>query len=380
MARQATTLFLEEWLRISSGSSSNTSADQSSSSSARAIIQAWAELRDCHQHQSFEPHHFQSLKILLDARTSLHVAEPQAKLLVSILSSTNLVIPLEAYPLLLRLLYIWNSSRKWTTYGSRMKCRPPAFCFTCGLFRLALNVCPDLVFLITIAIRYMGHPNGKVARASHSNSMFAAFISSGKDSNENERSLLKEQLVFYYMQRSLAGFPGITPFEGMASGVAALVRNLPAGSPATFYCIHSLVEKASKLCADIATQKGGLMTTSLDGKAVESKNCSCVGFLCSSLPDDMLVEILYRITDRKHLIRLKSVCKYWNNLITDVCVPKISDSSPFRGFIYHALRVSSRETYIDYIPCAMTPANAPEPHEFVKSSLEFKTHAKDLNL
>jgi hypothetical protein len=55
---------------------------------------------------------------------------------------------------------------------------------------------------MTIAIRYMGHPNGKVARASHS--MFAAFISSGKDSNENERSLLKEQLVFYYMQRSLA--------------------------------------------------------------------------------------------------------------------------------------------------------------------------------
>ena len=41
----------------------------------------------------------------------------------------------------------------------------------------------------------------------------------------------------------------------MASGVAALVRNLPAGSPATFYCIHSLVEKASKLCTDIATQK-----------------------------------------------------------------------------------------------------------------------------
>lgn len=49
-------------------------------------------------------------------------------------------------------------------------------------------------------IRYMGHPNGKVARASHS--MFVAFMSSGKDS-EDERVLLKEQLVFYYMQRSL---------------------------------------------------------------------------------------------------------------------------------------------------------------------------------
>lgn len=57
-------------------------------------------------------------------------------------------------------------------------------------------------FLITNATRYMGHPSGKVARASHS--MFAAFMSSGKDSHENERALLKEQLAFYYMQRSLA--------------------------------------------------------------------------------------------------------------------------------------------------------------------------------
>lgn len=48
----------------------------------------------------------------------------------------------------------------------------------------------------------MGHPNGKVARASHS--MFAAFISSGKDSDLGERVSLKEQLVFYYMQRSLS--------------------------------------------------------------------------------------------------------------------------------------------------------------------------------
>ena len=53
-------------------------------------------------------------------------------------------------------------------------------------------------------IRYMGHPNKKVARASHS--MFVGFISSGKDSNQDERVSLKEQLVFYYMERSLAVF------------------------------------------------------------------------------------------------------------------------------------------------------------------------------
>lgn len=52
----------------------------------------------------------------------------------------------------------------------------------------------------------------------------------------------------------MQGYPGITPFDGMASGVAALVRNLPAGSPATFYCIHNLVEKVNILCSDVSTQ------------------------------------------------------------------------------------------------------------------------------
>lgn len=48
----------------------------------------------------------------------------------------------------------------------------------------------------------MGHPNGKVARYTHS--VFVAFMSSGKDLNEDsERVSLKEQLVFYYLQRSL---------------------------------------------------------------------------------------------------------------------------------------------------------------------------------
>jgi hypothetical protein len=73
------------------------------------------------------------------------------------------------------------------------------------------------------------------------------------------------------------------------------------------------------------------MAASLDGKASKSKNCSCASFLCSSLPDDVLVEILCRVTDRKHLIRLKSVCKSWNNLIIDACVRKISASSPLHG-------------------------------------------------
>lgn len=114
-----------------------------------------------------------------------------------------------------------------------------AECIPASVFRKTVS---PILFL------YMGHPNGKVTRASHST--FVAFISSGKD-DDDERVSLKEQLAYYYMQRSLEGFPGVTPFEGMASGVAALVRNLPAGSPCIFYCVNCLVEKASSLCSEV---------------------------------------------------------------------------------------------------------------------------------
>lgn len=47
----------------------------------------------------------------------------------------------------------------------------------------------------------MEHPNGKVAQASHS--VLVAFMTMGKDSEEDDKASLKEQLVFHYMQRSL---------------------------------------------------------------------------------------------------------------------------------------------------------------------------------
>ncbi|XP_058221783.1 uncharacterized protein LOC131331860 isoform X1 [Rhododendron vialii] len=121
---------------------------------------------------------------------------------------------------------------------------------------LPVPVFRKVVALAPIMFLYIGHPNGKVARASHS--VFVAFISSGKDSDEDERVLLKEQLVFYYIQRSLEGYPQITPFEGIVSGVAALVRHLPAGSSSIFYTIHSLVEKAHDLCREVMTQENDL--------------------------------------------------------------------------------------------------------------------------
>lgn len=47
----------------------------------------------------------------------------------------------------------------------------------------------------------MRHPNEKVARSSHS--VFVAFVSSGKDCEQDDRLALKEKLIFYYVQRSL---------------------------------------------------------------------------------------------------------------------------------------------------------------------------------
>ncbi|OIV99028.1 hypothetical protein TanjilG_32287 [Lupinus angustifolius] len=115
---------------------------------------------------------------------------------------------------------------------------------------------PSNVFSNMIAptmFLYLEHPDGKVAQASHS--LFVAFMSMGKESEKNDRVSLKEQLVFHYIQTSLLRYPLITPFEGMASGVVGVAQHLPAGSPATFYFIHGLVEKASQLCSEAFTHE-----------------------------------------------------------------------------------------------------------------------------
>ncbi|KAK1285245.1 hypothetical protein QJS10_CPB20g01576 [Acorus calamus] len=119
---------------------------------------------------------------------------------------------------------------------------------------------PGSVFAKIVApvmFLYMQHPIAKVARASHS--VLVAFMSYGKDdNNQDDVALLKEKLVFYYMERALETYPGITPFDGLASGVVALIRHLPAGSPAIFYCIHSLATKASNLLIKNANQDANL--------------------------------------------------------------------------------------------------------------------------
>lgn len=116
MAKQPQYFFLEEWLRsICLISSNKNSLVQSSNFSAQEIIQAWADLRDCLPSKAFHARHIQALKNLISSQFALHVADPQAKLVISILSSQNLSLPQESYPLFFRLLYIWVRKSRQTS-------------------------------------------------------------------------------------------------------------------------------------------------------------------------------------------------------------------------------------------------------------------------
>ncbi|KAH9306572.1 hypothetical protein KI387_010976, partial [Taxus chinensis] len=113
---------------------------------------------------------------------------------------------------------------------------------------------PGAIFrleVVPLMFLYMRHPDKSVAQGSHS--VFVAFMSAnnlGLDSShvyEDDEISLKEQLVVYYVQTAMEAYPCLTPFEALSSAVVALVRHLPAGSPAVLYCINSLVEKLSSL-------------------------------------------------------------------------------------------------------------------------------------
>jgi len=109
MARKANnSFFLEEWLRTVSGSSvSGDLVKQNSAPSARSIIQAWSEIRESLQNQNFDSRYLQALRALVSSESTIHVADPQAKLLISILAFQDVSLPSESYTLVLRLLYVW---------------------------------------------------------------------------------------------------------------------------------------------------------------------------------------------------------------------------------------------------------------------------------
>ncbi|XP_028798955.1 uncharacterized protein LOC114754352 [Neltuma alba] len=177
-------------------------------------------------------------KIVANVKENEHVCTSFVKSMPSYVELTNS----PDFTLDQKTKYIWSKDEVQTA----------RILFYLRVIPTCIEHLPSHVFRNMVAptmFLYMEHPNGKVARASHS--LFMAFISLGEESEMNEGLSLKEQLVFYYIERSLLGYPGITPFEGMASGVVGIVRHLPAGSPSIFYCIYNLVEKADRLCAEV---------------------------------------------------------------------------------------------------------------------------------
>ena len=93
-------------------------------------------------------------------------------------------------------------------------------------------------------------------------------------------------------------------------------------------------------------------------------NCSCSGLL-HDLPENLLVDIFCRLED-KTLIRLKCICKSWNKLINDTCVPKISAFAPLHGFLYTARTINSEE-FIEFVPGSCPPAPTTNSLGFVES-------------
>ena len=104
MSSQTHKLFLEKWLTICSATTAT--ATSAAKTTARAIVQAWTTLRDSLQSPSTEdPQQLhQTLQTLVNSQSSLHVAEPQAKLLLTLLQSPT---SRRSFPLLLTLLYVW---------------------------------------------------------------------------------------------------------------------------------------------------------------------------------------------------------------------------------------------------------------------------------
>ncbi|XP_062224248.1 uncharacterized protein LOC133922781 [Phragmites australis] len=169
-----------------------------------------------------------------------------------------------------------------------------------------LRVVPTCVGLIpahmirdkvaSIMFLYLQHSNEKVTSASHS--VMVSFLSSGNDPDQDDRTALKEQLTFYYMKRSLEAYPGVTPFEGLASGVAALVRHLPAGSPAILFCIHSLVVKAKDLCDTAKVQDKSLW------RSWEESTEPCKKIL------DLLLRLIFLVDIQSFPYLLKEVAEF----------------------------------------------------------------------
>lgn len=77
----------------------------------------------------------------------------------------------------------------------------------------------------------------------------------------------------------------------MVSGVSALVRHLPAGSPSIYFCVHSLVEKANGLCREVMNLKDSELWKNWQGDSEPCKKIIELLMQLISLVDIQVSEI-----------------------------------------------------------------------------------------
>ncbi|KAH9763877.1 Obscurin-like protein [Citrus sinensis] len=113
-------------------------------------------------------------------------------------------------------------------------------------------------------------------------------------------------------------YPGTTLFKGMASGVVALVRHLPTGSPAIFYCINSLVVKADRLYGEVFAYKADIWKN-WQG---ESEPCKEIIELIMKLPKDgqnLVLNELFSLVAESDDVTRKPTLVSWLQSLSYLC-------------------------------------------------------------
>lgn len=171
-----------------------------------------------------------------------------ARIFAGFLPPYNSIIHWPGCPELYNMAYDWSRDAVLTTHLS----------FYLRVFPSFLSNIPEITFSNDVApvmFLYLQHPTVLVSNAAHA--LFVHFLgleSLGTSSDRTDASKselgqvsLREKLSVYYVERALETFPGVTPFDALVYGIAAISKTLPPGSPATLHCINLLVHKASTL-------------------------------------------------------------------------------------------------------------------------------------
>ncbi|KAL2622623.1 hypothetical protein R1flu_002828 [Riccia fluitans] len=194
------------------------------------------------------------VEVIKSAVTRVSDSEAGSVLLVNKFPHYNDVIQLPG-PSHLTLTYDWDQDE---VQSSRVL-------FYFRLLPLCLDTLPDAVFVERVApvlFLYLQHPSEAMANAVHA--LFGAFLSSKvkAEAAKNRRNskapsvsnaeiepdpFLREQLAVYYTERAVELFPDVTPFKGLVSGINAIARYLPAGSPVLVYCLSRLAQRTEAL-------------------------------------------------------------------------------------------------------------------------------------